>query len=80
MVSLLRCFRPAAELKSWGNTEYIPMAAAMVEEAAGFSFDLCRRNASLDKLGIKPPSVRKTGTTIVGVVYKVRGLTWRVST
>ncbi|GAQ81838.1 20S proteasome regulatory subunit beta protein [Klebsormidium nitens] len=46
------------------------MAAVMVEEAAGFSFDLCRRNASLDKLGIKPPNVRKTGTTIVGVVYK----------
>lgn len=47
------------------------MAAAMVEEAGGFSFDLCRRNASLDKLGIRPPNVRKTGTTIVGVVYKV---------
>ncbi|GBG90509.1 hypothetical protein CBR_g50853 [Chara braunii] len=36
----------------------------------GFNFDLCRRNAMLEKEGFKHPRVRKTGTTIVGVVYK----------
>eukprot|EP00246_Nothoceros_aenigmaticus_P007175 TRINITY_DN20837_c0_g1_i1.p1 TRINITY_DN20837_c0_g1~~TRINITY_DN20837_c0_g1_i1.p1 ORF type:complete len:273 (-),score=29.53 TRINITY_DN20837_c0_g1_i1:150-968(-) len=36
----------------------------------GFSFDLCRRNAMLESQGVKMPKFRKTGTTIVGVVYK----------
>eukprot|EP00897_Mesotaenium_endlicherianum_P005800 jgi/Mesen1/5248/ME000263S04356 len=36
----------------------------------GFNFDLCKRNALLQKAGALPPGARKTGTTIVGVVYK----------
>ncbi|EMS55023.1 Proteasome subunit beta type-7-A [Triticum urartu] len=35
----------------------------------GFSFDLCRRNAMLEKNGLKMPGFRKTGTTIVGLVF-----------
>jgi len=37
----------------------------------GFSFDLCRRNEMLANKGVQPPSFRKTGTTIVGLVFKV---------
>jgi 20S proteasome subunit beta 2 len=36
----------------------------------GFSFDLCRRNAFLESQGAKMPKFRKTGTTIVGLVFK----------
>ncbi|KAL3720317.1 proteasome subunit beta type-7-B [Eucalyptus grandis] len=36
----------------------------------GFSFDLCRRNDMLAKKGAKPPSFRKTGTTIVGLIFQ----------
>jgi 20S proteasome subunit beta 2 len=36
----------------------------------GFSFDLCRRNAFLESQGTKMPKFRKTGTTIVGLVFK----------
>jgi hypothetical protein len=38
----------------------------------GFSFDLCRRNSMLEKNGLKLPGFRKTGTTIVGLVFQVR--------
>ena len=37
----------------------------------GFSFDLCRRNGMLEKKGLKLPGFRKTGTTIVGLVFQV---------
>ncbi|KAF2076438.1 hypothetical protein CYY_002241 [Polysphondylium violaceum] len=36
----------------------------------GFTFDLCSRNTLLEKTGLKMPGFLKTGTTIVGVVYK----------
>uniref|UniRef100_A0A7N2R1Q2 Uncharacterized protein n=1 Tax=Quercus lobata TaxID=97700 RepID=A0A7N2R1Q2_QUELO len=36
----------------------------------GFSFDLCRRNGMLSKNGVPPPSYRKTGTTIVGLIFQ----------
>lgn len=36
----------------------------------GFSFDLCRRNDMLAKKGVQQPSYRKTGTTIVGLIFK----------
>lgn len=42
-----------------------------VPAKGGFSFDLCRRNEMLSKNGLKPPTFRKTGTTIVGLVFKV---------
>merc|ERR1711988_1208287 len=38
--------------------------------AGGFNFENCRRNAFLGEQGAKLPSFRKTGTTIVGCVYK----------
>jgi len=40
------------------------------ESRGGFSFDLCARNASLEKMGLKPPALKKTGTTIVGAIFK----------
>uniref|UniRef100_A0A1Q3FDV3 Proteasome subunit beta n=1 Tax=Culex tarsalis TaxID=7177 RepID=A0A1Q3FDV3_CULTA len=39
-------------------------------EAPGFSFENCRRNAQLVKQGFVPPKMIKTGTTIVGIIYK----------
>ncbi|OIW05497.1 hypothetical protein TanjilG_27627 [Lupinus angustifolius] len=41
-----------------------------VPPKGGFSFDLCRRNAMLEKNGLKPQSFLKTGTTIVGLVFQ----------
>ncbi|PKI70526.1 hypothetical protein CRG98_009031 [Punica granatum] len=50
------------------------MTKQMVEvpPKGGFSFDLCRRNAMLAKKneGAKAPSFRKTGTTIVGLIFQ----------
>lgn len=42
-----------------------------VPPKGGFNFDLCRRNEMLLKKGVQPPSFRKTGTTIVGLVFQV---------
>ncbi|MCO5548423.1 hypothetical protein L7F22_001879 [Adiantum nelumboides] len=44
----------------------------MMESPAqgGFSFDLCRRNAMLEKQGAHPPKFLNTGTTIVGLIFK----------
>ncbi|CAK9875422.1 unnamed protein product [Sphagnum jensenii] len=36
----------------------------------GFSFDLCPRNALLEEHGARMPQSRKTGTTIVGLVFQ----------
>jgi len=36
----------------------------------GFVFDLCARNEAIEQKGVKPPSVKKTGTTIAGIVFK----------
>lgn len=38
--------------------------------APGFSFENCQRNAFLAKQGFPVPKATKTGTTIVGIVYK----------
>lgn len=51
---------------------YEPFIAGAMAEQSGFSFDLCKRNAMLQSTGMKLPKFTKTGTTIVGVVYKVR--------
>lgn len=45
--------------------------AVEVPPKGGFSFDLCRRNDMLSKKGVPPPSFRKTGTTIVGLIFQV---------
>jgi len=36
----------------------------------GFTFDLCKRNEMLQKQGMQFPIAKKTGTTIVGLVFK----------
>ncbi|KAH0950773.1 hypothetical protein HN011_006318 [Eciton burchellii] len=48
------------------------MTSLLVPEipSSGFSFDLCQRNNSLIAKGFADPKAVKTGTTIVGVVYK----------
>ncbi|KAJ4729336.1 Proteasome subunit beta [Melia azedarach] len=45
-------------------------SAIDVPPRGGFSFDLCRRNEMLTKKGVNPPSFRKTGTTIVGLIFQ----------
>lgn len=52
------------------------MAKASVDARTkgGFSFDLCQRNEMLLKKGIQLPKFRKTGTTIVGLVFQVHML------
>jgi len=39
-------------------------------EQPGFNFSNCRRNEALASEGFKAPKVTKTGTTIVGIIYK----------
>ncbi|KAK4765675.1 hypothetical protein SAY86_026765 [Trapa natans] len=48
------------------------MSKGMVDvpPRGGFSFDLCRRNDMLTQKGAKAPSYRKTGTTIVGLIFQ----------
>lgn len=48
----------------------MPKSAVDLPPKGGFSFDLCKRNEMLLKKGIQPPSFRKTGTTIVGLVFQ----------
>ena len=43
----------------------------MGSNGGGFSFDLVKRNALLERKGMAPPSAWKTGTTIAGIVFKV---------
>ncbi|XP_076270484.1 proteasome beta2 subunit [Rhynchophorus ferrugineus] len=38
--------------------------------APGFSFENCRRNVMLENKGLALPKATKTGTTIVGIIYK----------
>ncbi|CAL5332870.1 unnamed protein product [Camellia sinensis] len=45
-------------------------AAIDVPMKGGFSFDLCRRNEMLIKKGLQSPSLLKTGTTIVGLIFQ----------
>ncbi|XP_054282441.1 proteasome subunit beta type-7-like [Macrosteles quadrilineatus] len=40
------------------------------DQTPGFSFDNCRRNATLMEKGFPAPKAIKTGTTIAGIVYK----------
>eukprot|EP00271_Cylindrocystis_brebissonii_P012987 TRINITY_DN32524_c0_g1_i1.p1 TRINITY_DN32524_c0_g1~~TRINITY_DN32524_c0_g1_i1.p1 ORF type:complete len:279 (+),score=41.89 TRINITY_DN32524_c0_g1_i1:257-1093(+) len=46
------------------------MPAIEAPRKGGFSFDLCRRNASLQAMGYPAPTATKTGTTIAGIVFK----------
>lgn len=47
-----------------------PDVAVLGREVGGFSFDLVHRNAMLERAGMTMPKATKTGTTIVGVLYK----------
>jgi len=40
------------------------------QHRGGFNFDLCKRNEVLVKMGKVIPKTKKTGTTIVGLLYK----------
>jgi len=42
----------------------------LASQRGGFSFDLCKRNDFLMRMGKTAPKTKKTGTTICGVVYK----------
>ncbi|KAJ8670551.1 hypothetical protein QAD02_001810 [Eretmocerus hayati] len=48
------------------------MASVLAPEISppGFSFDMCQRNALLEKKGYSAPKAQKTGTTIVGIIFK----------
>lgn len=47
----------------------------MTRGPVGFDFSNCTRNLALDSLGVKPPKLHSTGTTIVAVIYQV-GNSW----
>ena len=51
------------------SSAFPAMAAA---EEGGFVFDLCKRNDFFEKQGVKGPGFTKTGTTIAGIIFKVR--------
>ena len=57
---------------SYLATRVLYQESRMGSECGGFSFDLCKRNAFLEKKGVPGVRAWKTGTTIAGVVYKVR--------
>jgi len=44
--------------------------AASVPMAGGFTLDMCQRNRVLERLGVQQPKVKKTGTTIAGIIFK----------
>ena len=44
--------------------------------AGGFRFDNVARNDLLERMGVESPIATKTGTTIVGLIYKVSCLVW----
>jgi 20S proteasome subunit beta 2 len=46
------------------------MADVLSQNLGGFNFENCARNNFIQQQGSKIPKFRKTGTTIVGVIYK----------
>lgn len=47
-----------------------PTETVLGRDVTAFNFDLAHRNALLRRTGMKMPGAKKTGTTIVGVVYE----------
>merc|ERR1712046_330822 len=47
-----------------------PMSSEMEANLGGFNFENCRRNEFMQSAGFQMPGFRKTGTTIVGCIYK----------
>lgn len=41
-----------------------------ISQKGGFTFDLSKRNDGLKSLGLQAPTMRKTGTTISGIIFK----------
>jgi len=53
------------------DSNSFPMASELEAQLGGFNFENCRRNAFLaEQQGMKWPTARKTGTTIVGCTFK----------
>uniref|UniRef100_A0A914RYW6 Proteasome endopeptidase complex n=1 Tax=Parascaris equorum TaxID=6256 RepID=A0A914RYW6_PAREQ len=48
------------------------MTQLEVSRGGAFDFSNCARNMALVEMGVKPPTLRSTGTTIVAATYKVR--------
>ena len=42
-----------------------------LDRGGAFDFSNCVRNMALARMGVPPPKVRSTGTTIVAATYKV---------
>lgn len=42
-----------------------------VGRGGAFDFSNCARNMAMAEMGVKPPTLRSTGTTIVAATYKV---------
>jgi len=61
-------FRVASNLME--KKEAVDAITLLESQKGGFSFDLCKRNAILASKGAQMPKMKKTGTTIVGLVYK----------
>ncbi|CDY13711.1 BnaA06g32120D [Brassica napus] len=53
-----------------GQFRRMSQSTVDVPPKGGFSFDLCKRNDMLIQKGLKAPSFLKTGTTIVGLIFK----------
>ena len=49
-----------------------PPPTVLGRDVGGFNCELAHRNAMLRRTGMRMPGAKKTGTTIVGVVYEVR--------
>jgi len=58
----------ASKLEESGHEFALP--PNITENLGGFNFDNKNRNEILQEKGLKFPKTRKTGTTIVGVVFK----------
>eukprot|EP01115_Flamella_aegyptia_P008973 TRINITY_DN3768_c0_g1_i1.p1 TRINITY_DN3768_c0_g1~~TRINITY_DN3768_c0_g1_i1.p1 ORF type:complete len:292 (-),score=52.28 TRINITY_DN3768_c0_g1_i1:29-904(-) len=59
------------ETKKSNNKEESGLPPNISEKLGGFNFDLVKRNEFLtEKVGMKMPKMKKTGTTIVGLIFK----------
>ncbi|KAG0468285.1 hypothetical protein HPP92_017613 [Vanilla planifolia] len=60
----------SASYQSLSISDMMVKAWADAPLKGGFNFDLCRRNEMLSGKGIRLPGFRKTGTTIVGLIFE----------
>lgn len=57
-------------MQSGPKIDPLDASNALSKIRGGFNYDLCLRNEMLSQSGMKPPGAFKTGTTIVGMVFK----------